>query len=317
MRDNSATLPHAAKTDVAPQAPYSPAAVRAVVVSYNSINDLPTCIESLRRSGVEDICIVENGNRQRTQSAVEVGDVAWLGDGTNRGYGAAANLGFSGTDQPLLLLLNPDAVLTSGSVQRLIETMNTTDAALVGPLVIDSNDKVFESARCFPSTIDAAGHALLGRRWPGNPWTKRYHYQARLPLDEPSPVDWLQGSCMLIRRADFERIGGFDDSYFMYVEDTDLCWRLGRDGRKIIFEPRASVLHAGGTSTRTRRTRMQVEHHRSAMRFWWRSRTPLQRLAAPVAAILLSSRLLAIITVTSLKRSLAGLVTAGRAGRTN
>jgi N-acetylglucosaminyl-diphospho-decaprenol L-rhamnosyltransferase len=114
-------------------------------------------------------------------------------------------------------------------------------------------------------------------------------------MTEPSDVDWLQGSCLLMQSNDFAAINGFDEAYFMYVEDTDLCWRLGQRGRRVVFEPRAVVRHLGGSSTKKRPTTMALAHHRSALRFWWRSRTGRQRLAAPLAVGLLGIRLVAVL----------------------
>ncbi len=150
--------------DGRPPTSWGVADVRAVVVSYNSLEDLPDCLNSLIAEGIQEIVVVENGNLNATKVAMKAFDdlVVWRGSG-NRGYGAGVNLGFAGCTKPAALFLNPDVILSAGSVQRLLDTLVAEDAATVGPLIMGGGTKIVESARTFPSTSDAAGHALLGQ----------------------------------------------------------------------------------------------------------------------------------------------------------
>src|SRR5205085_1114006 len=108
----------------------------------------------------------------------------------------------------------------------------------------------------------AAGHAFLGYVAPDNRYSRAYKL---LDWDHASAgyVDWISGACFLARRQVYRAVGGFDESYFMYVEDVDLCWRLGRQGWKVGYDPAGRVVHRGGVSTDQRAYRMILEHHRS------------------------------------------------------
>jgi N-acetylglucosaminyl-diphospho-decaprenol L-rhamnosyltransferase len=97
-------------------------------------------------------------------------------------------------------------------------------------------------------------------------------------------VDWVSGACMLVRRSAFEAVGGFDEGYFMYVEDVDLCWRLARAGWRIGYEPSGRVVHALGASSRLMPYRMIAAHHRSLLRFASRTTTGGRRAVLPLVA---------------------------------
>ncbi len=158
----------------------------------------------------------------------------------------------------------------------------TTDPgwALVGPLIRTTAGDRYPSARHFPSLVDAGGHALLGIFAPDNRFTRSYQ---RSDLDGatggPVEVDWVSGACFLVRRSAFEQVGGFDESYFMYAEDVDLCWRLGQAGWTAAYVPAAEVTHRQGVSTDHHPYRMIFEHHRSLLRFAARSSRGWRRAA--------------------------------------
>jgi N-acetylglucosaminyl-diphospho-decaprenol L-rhamnosyltransferase len=158
--------------------------------------------------------------------------------------------------------------------------------ALVGPLIRTPSGERYPSARQFPSMVDAAGHSLLGIFFPDNRFTRRYQ---RSELDSTGDgsqhVDWVSGACFLIRREAFEQVGGFDESFFMYLEEVDLCWRLGRRGWRVAYAPDASVVHLQGRSTDRHPYRMILEHHRSLFRFAKRSTEGRSRALLPLVAV--------------------------------
>ena len=131
-----------------------------------------------------------------------------------------------------------------------------------------------------PKLSDAAGHGLLGRAWPSNPATRRYR-QLDADPDVARRVDWVSGAAVWLRRTALDAVGGWDEGYFMYVEDVDLCWRLRRAGWEIAYEPGGSALHVQGVSTARHPYRMIVEHHRSLWRF------ARKRFQGPRSALLL------------------------------
>ena len=165
-----------------------------------------------------------------------------------------------------VMITNPDVVFHPDAIDRMVETGATADdVGAVGPLVLNDDGSVYPSARQVPGIRVGSGHALFSNVWPSNPWTRRYH--AATASDSARDAGWLSGSCVLVRRAAFDAIGGFDEGFFMYFEDVDLGLRLSRAGWRNRFTPIAQVTHTGGHSTAGESAAMIRAHHRSAERF--------------------------------------------------
>ena len=270
--------------------------VSAVVVSFNSADDLPDCLRSLRSEGVADVVVVDNAS---ADSSVEVvrrldPDARLVQTGANLGFGTAANRGVAMTTGDHVLILNPDTVVEPGTVKALSEALDRDPGmAAVGPRLENVDGSLYPSVRRFPDLMVAFGHAFLGLVWPRNPATRRYR-MLDWDHDLPAPrVDWVSGACVLVRRSAFEMVGGFDEGYFMYVEDVDLCWRLGQAGWRIGYEPAGRVVHALGGSSRLVPYRMIAEHHRSLLRFVAKSTAGARRAIIPLVAAGLAVRTVA------------------------
>jgi N-acetylglucosaminyl-diphospho-decaprenol L-rhamnosyltransferase len=110
------------------------------------------------------------------------------------------------------------------------------------------------------------GHALFANIWLTNPWTKSYLSEAHLQ-NSTVPTGWVSGACLAIRKDLFTQVEGFDDKYFMYFEDVDLGYRLGKLGYTNLYVPEVSITHIGGESTKAIKKTMLRIHHESAMRF--------------------------------------------------
>lgn len=263
--------------------------VRAIVVNYQSASVLAPCVASLLDDGVAEVVVVDNGHRrgshdEAAQTALRDAGLsaAWIPAGTNLGYGRAANKGAEHLAGGDLLICNPDLVVCRGTVGRLQEVLrDDPQVGIVGPQLRNPDGTVYPSARTFPSLLDAAGHALVGLVRPDNPFSRRYRL---LDWDHGARrrVDWVSGACFMIRRQAWAALRGFDPRYFMYMEDVDLCWRAGRAGWQVVYEPAAQVIHAQGVSADTRPYRMILAHHESMLRFAWRSQTGWRRAFFPL-----------------------------------
>ncbi|MDQ2825538.1 MAG: glycosyltransferase family 2 protein [Actinomycetota bacterium] len=261
--------------------------VSAVTVSFNSRDCLPECVRSLRSEGVADVVVVDNASSDGSIEAVLASDpdVTVIATGANLGFGSGVNRGVEEATGDHLLILNPDTVVEPGTVKALTAALDRDPGlAAVGPRIENVDGTLYPSVRRFPNLWVAAGHAFLGMVWPTNPFSRRYRM---LDLDHGRPaseVDWVSGACMLVRRSAFEAVAGFDESYFMYVEDVDLCWRLGRAGWRIGYEPAGRVVHALGASSRLMPYRMIAAHHRSLLRFASKTSTGPARALLPLVA---------------------------------
>jgi N-acetylglucosaminyl-diphospho-decaprenol L-rhamnosyltransferase len=263
--------------------------VAAVVVNFESGTALTECLRTLATESPAEVVVVDNGSRDGSMVAVrrDFPAVDVVVPGRNLGYGAAANRGAAATTAELILVCNSDLSVHPGALAALVAILDRhPEVAVTGPLIRTPAGDRYPSARRFPSLIDAAGHAVLGLFVPNNRFTRSYQQSDLFAASgTPQRVDWLSGACFLVRRSAFEAVGGFDEAYFMYAEDADLCWRLARAGWGTTYAPTAEVLHIQGVSTDHHPYRMIVEHHRSLLRFAWRSTVGWRRLLLPLVTV--------------------------------
>ena len=225
-------------------------------------------------------------------------------EAANRGFGAACNRGARDTSpsRPYLLFLNSDAYVRSGAVEALVSALDGNPAAAVAaPRLRNPDGSLQPSIQRFPSPwrvfCESAGLAFLsGGRPPfsGHSATREDHEGSRA-------VEAVKGAALLVRRSDFESAGGFDEEFFLYAEETDLLARFRRAGRRLLFEPRAEVVHEGGVS--------------AGDRYFGELHASLGRYAAkhhgPAAAVFVRAAL----TAGAAGRYAVALVTPGERGR--
>jgi N-acetylglucosaminyl-diphospho-decaprenol L-rhamnosyltransferase len=268
----------------------------AVVVSYNSAAYLPDCVRSLRSEGLAEVIVVDNASSDGSVQAVRAADpaVTVVETGANLGFGSAANRGVAAGTGEYVLILNPDTVVEPGTVKALAEALDRDRGlALVGPRMENADGSLYPSVRRFPALGVALGHAFLGLVWRENPCTRSYRMLDWDHGGAAADVDWVGGACFLVRRSAFDVVAGFDEGYFMYVEDVDLCWRLGQAGWRVGYEPAGRVIHVLGGSSRRMPYRMIAEHHRSLLRFVSKTTTGPRRALVPVVAAGLAVRTVA------------------------
>ncbi len=279
--------------------------VVAIVVDFEAGDLLAECVRSLLDDGVHRVVVVENGRRGSARSVLERAgiDVPLLATGRNLGYGAGANRGIAAAgDGDYVLVCNPDLRVHRGAVAELVAALDAHRAwAVAGPRIVDAGGAVYPSVRRFPSMADAAGHALLALVWPDNPFSRRYR-PPDAGGDAVREVDWVSGACFVARRSAMEELGGFDEAYFMFAEDMDLCWRAHEAGWGVGVDPAAVVTHVQGVSRRRHPYRMLAAHHRSALRFAARRARGAERLALPLAAGVLGVRLVMGVVEEALRR---------------
>jgi N-acetylglucosaminyl-diphospho-decaprenol L-rhamnosyltransferase len=259
--------------------------VSAVVVNYNARAHLLECVRSLRSESVDEIIVVDNASSDGSLAAVAAldADVECVPTGGNLGFGSAANRGLAVATGDYVAVLNPDVVIESGTMKALAAALDgDPKLGAVAPRVDNPDGTLYPSVRAFPSMTDAVGHAFLGFIAPGNPFSRRYRL---LDWDHSRAVevDWASGTCLMLRAALGEQ-ARFDETYFMYVEDVDLCWRLREAGWGIGYEPAGRVIHTVGASSELAPYRMILAHHRSLLQFSVRTARGRRRLLLPVVA---------------------------------
>jgi GT2 family glycosyltransferase len=242
-------------------------AVSVVVVVYmtgEALDQSLACV--LGDPRVDELVIVDNGSSPseaaRLRSLAE-GDrrvVLITGHG-NVGFARAANLGARRATGGVLVFLNPDAFLQPGCIDALARAIEDRPVpSLVGGRVLNADRTEQRGARRGDITPISALMSLshLASYVPG--W-KRYevHWENDATPEGVSPVPTISGACFCMRREDFDAVSGFDEGYFLHVEDVDLCWRIREAGGTVLFQPQAEVVHLGHTS---RASPIRVEFHK-------------------------------------------------------
>jgi hypothetical protein len=263
--------------------PSSPAALDApgldvAIVSYRCEALLRECLLSLREnppSGPITIHVVDNASGDRTPDMVEreFGDVRLTRNPDNVGFGTANNQAIAAGDAPYVLVLNPDTRITPGSLDALLAVMEShPGAGMCGPR-LEREDGSFDHAarRSFPTPLSALGHFTgLGRRRQSGALAAY-----RAPDVESGPVDAVNGAFMLIRRAALQQLGGFDEGFWMYMEDLDLSYRFAQAGWPSWYEPSVTVVHTkAGTTGPTRGPRLDAAFHYGMYRFYRKHYAP-------------------------------------------
>ncbi|MFC6147557.1 glycosyltransferase family 2 protein [Corynebacterium nasicanis] len=269
--------------------------VGVITVTYSPGRHLRSFLDSLPAATTRGVHVVlaDNGSTDGVpeEAASRSDNVEFLPTGGNLGYGTGMNVGArhlrpardaGDIDPRYLLLSNPDVVFGEGAIDALIECMERhPDAAAVGPRIVEPDGTIYPSARTVPTLRNGIGHALFGQVWPRNPWTRAYQDDADMSSERAA--GWLSGSCLLVRWDAFDAVGGFDERYFMYMEDVDLGDRFARAGYRNIFCPSAEITHAKGHVAGQHADTMLPAHHESAYRFqadrlphWWQA--PLRGL---------------------------------------
>jgi N-acetylglucosaminyl-diphospho-decaprenol L-rhamnosyltransferase len=272
------------------------AAVAVVIVNYNTGGWLERCLSSLRAAQGDlemDVVVIDNDSRDGSAGAAERAGVRLVRNPTNRYLSPAWNQGAVTTDAPYLLFLNPDTEWFGGTVSDLVRIARTHPrAGIVGPMIRNPDGTVYPSGRRFPSLGDAIGHAFVSPFTRDNPFTRRYEMDGWDRTTERE-VDWVSGACMLVPRAAFNAVGGFDEAFPLYGEELDLASRLRASGWSVLFTPQVEVIHAIGVSTGGDRRphRLIVMHSRSLYRYYAKHRAAgWRRVTLPAAWLALRGR---------------------------
>jgi GT2 family glycosyltransferase len=224
----------------------SPTPVDVVVVSYNSRATLRDCVAPLAGADGVRVIVVDNASPDDALDTIADLDVTTVRAGRNGGFSFGCNLGVAAGDAPYVLLLNPDARLEDGALDALRAVLDADPAAgLAAPLIREDDGTPAPTLRRFPRLRSALAQALfLHRLVPA--WDELIRDPAAYAT--PHTADWVSGACMLIRRDALAAVGGMDERFFLYCEDTDVCRGLWDAGFTVRFTPAAVARHVGGVS---------------------------------------------------------------------
>jgi GT2 family glycosyltransferase len=224
----------------------SPPLVDVVVVSYNSRATLRECVAPLAGTPGVRVIVVDNASPDDATDTIADLDATVVHSGRNGGFSFGCNVGAAAGDAPYVLLLNPDARLAPEDLQRLVGALEgDRTAAVAGPVIVEEDGSPAPSQRRFPTLSSTLAQALFVHRLVPR-LDELIHDPAA--YDAPGAPDWVSGACMLIRRSVLAELGGMDERFFLYCEDTDICRRVWDAGHRVRFAPAARARHSGGAS---------------------------------------------------------------------
>jgi len=269
------TLPGSREALQAPRAPGGAPRLAVVIVSYNTRRMIRRCLQSLQAFPPHcshAIWVVDNASRDGTVAMLrqEFPAVRLHANRRNLGYAAAVNQGLEAAGAEYTLVLNPDIVVRDGAVDQLVAFMDAhADAGLAAAKLLNTDGSLQYTCRSFytPQTL-LFRRTFLGKLFPRSRVIRR-HLMLDYDHATPRAVDWVIGACMLVRRSAVEDVGGMDERFFLYFEDVDWCFRLGRQGWKVYYVPQAEMLHEHRReSAKPKLSRSFWAHLGSLLRFY-------------------------------------------------
>lgn len=204
-----------------------------IIVKYKCDAYLKKCLNSIKKSNKWEIIIVDN-------------------DKENLGFAAGCNKGAEKAKGKYLLFLNPDTLVLDNCLEKMVNFMEKNqDVGVIGPKIFLNEKKERQLSFCrFPNVLSFLFvYSPLKNLWKNNPFWKRHIYSDQLGTSKPVEVGAVAGAAIMVRKNVFDKIGGFDENFFLYFDENDLCKRIFNEGNKVMYLPTAEIIHYGGKST--------------------------------------------------------------------
>jgi N-acetylglucosaminyl-diphospho-decaprenol L-rhamnosyltransferase len=250
--------------------------VAVIVVSWNARDDLVACLRSLRAvTAPLEVVVVDNASEDGSAAAARQSfpDARVIEPGANLGFARACNLGWRATRAPYVLFLNPDAEVAPAAVEALAAVLDARpDVGIVGPATRYADGRPQVSFGPDLTPLGEWRQQRLMRAVRARDARTLSSLEAAISREhEPA---WVSASCLMTRRSLLENLGGFDERFFLYEEDVDLCVRARHAGFRVAFTPSASVTHRLGRSMERSSERARIEYDRSHLYFYRKHRGP-------------------------------------------
>jgi hypothetical protein len=250
--------------------------VSIVIVSHNVRDLVAACLGSIdaerSRSGLFiETLLCDSASADGTAEHVAAA-FPWarvLPSRQNLGFTGGNNRGLRLARGRHLLLLNPDTELRPGAIDALASHLDAhPDVAAVGPRLVRGDGSTQPSRRRFPGRLTGFVESTVLQRWLADAAPLRRYYMADLPDDREHDVDWLVGAAIMLRAEALRAVGLFDERYFMYSEEVDLCRRIKAAGWRIVYLPTATVVHHEGKSSQQNPTQRDLRFHESRFLYY-------------------------------------------------
>lgn len=219
-----------------------------IIVTYNSSSHISRCLKSIKEkiNSEFEIIIVDNNSSDDTLKEIERvknEKIKIIPQDQNLGFSMANNIGVKAAKGDILFFLNPDTEIEKIDVQSILDYLGNTEIGIVAPKLIMDNGKVQPSVMNFPNVKNAILEYWLGQK-------NKYSQYAPI-TDKPIQVEAVYGAAIFMKKTVYQSVGGFNNKYFLYFEDIDLCRKINKEGLKIIFYPDVIIRHSVGISSKT------------------------------------------------------------------
>ncbi|MDD3802870.1 MAG: glycosyltransferase family 2 protein [bacterium] len=259
--------------------------VTIIIVTFNSENFIRKCIESIYDKTKEidfEIIVVDNNSSDRTTEIIyrEFKNVRLIRNRRNVGFGAANNIAIARSAGEFIMLLNPDTVLENNAIRILVDHLKRDPKIGCAGAKLQYFDGTLQlSCRKFPNYINVffGRRSIIRHLFPKNPVSREFMLE-NMDYNCVQEVDWIMGAAMIMRRSTIEEIGSFDESYFLFVEDTDLCYRMMMASKKVVYVPSAHIRHFHGASVSKGFSKAQLHHNIGMYKFFRKHSIPKNKL---------------------------------------
>jgi GT2 family glycosyltransferase len=282
--------------------------IDVVIINYNSTAFILRCIDRLyvALDGIDaTIFVQDNASEDFVERITEVfPEVRLWRSPFNMGFAKAVNEALKRSDAPFILILNPDTYMDNGFFKPVLDFLEENqDVGIIGPRILNPDGSVQGSARAYPTPLTAFfGRASVMSKWfPNNPITARNLPSRRSDGVTPMDVDWVSGACMVVRREAVNMVGLLDERFFMYWEDADWCRRMWEKGWRVVYFPRASIVHFVGGSSEQLMLRSILEFHKSVYRLYEKYNTRYPTIIKPMVIGGLALRLVPVVVMNGIR----------------
>jgi GT2 family glycosyltransferase len=276
-------------------------ALTVVIINWNTKEDLSVCLSSIKdglRFPLFEVFVVDNGSKDGTSAEIrkEHSWVELLENEKNLGFAKAANMALRRMKGRYVLLLNPDTQIKEGAIEKLFSFMEVhPEVGVAGAQLLNADGSKQNSIANFPSlATELLNKSLL--RWL---IPKTFPGKER-DLQEPIEVDSVIGACMMVRREALDQVGLLDEDYFLFLEETDWCYRMKKADWDVYHIPQAEVYHFQGRSAERDKKRAKIEYYRSRYHFFKKNKGNLQWLILLIGLLIRLGFELLAMTVASL-----------------
>ena len=247
--------------------------ISIIIINYNVLDHLKSCIKSIYNSDIKsefEIIIIDNNSPEPIDFPNDKDNLSIIQFNKNLGFAKAVNFAINKSSGSEILLLNPDTLVHKNTIQLLSDyIIDNHDVGVIGCKVVFSSGKYqLSSKRHFPTIgIILTKFFKLDRLFPRNKYFGKYNY-SYLDNNELALVDSISGACMMFRKEVFEDVGSFDESFFLYFEDTDFCYRALKKQYKVVYNPHCKIVHYKRESFKNSTLSVNLEFYKSMYVFY-------------------------------------------------